>query len=191
MKMFFAPTSKTQNVIAPVTGLEAELNTGAGVLLLGGIRYYKKGQNSLAAKVYFQDDLYLHDFSSTAELTYVACPLAVKGGVNKYGIYCHGKLGLTPARIFSDSVSWTIDGQAARPGSMRVPEIKISWWDVAVVYGLEAGYSLGENTFFIACDWENGLNSIGLKMPGTAFNRSTAFVFGYRIGLKKLSWGNK
>lgn len=181
IKKLFVPTSKTDPVIAPVLGLEFEIQAGKWLSVLTGMRYYKRGQNTRKTQVYFQDDLFLHDFSSQAEITYFAVPVSVKSGLDKMGFKIQGKIGIMPELVLSDSIFWNIDGLKSVPGSARVPSISESRWDAALVAGIEAGYAFRRHYLFIGCDWEHGLKSIASGIPGNAYNRTAVVTLGYRF----------
>jgi hypothetical protein len=185
MKQFFLPTTQKKSVTGAVLGLDAEVKAGKWLSFLTGMRFLRKGQNTGATKVFFQDDLFVHDFSSKVEFTYLEVPLVVKSGIEAHGFRLQVKLGLMPGVVVADTTYWVIDDQVSIPGSLRVPNVSISGWDAAFVAGAEFDYSWGRHCIFLAFDWEHGLHSIASGLPGSVYNRSAVGTAGYRFQIFK------
>jgi hypothetical protein len=191
LQYFFEPTSKVEPNIGYIWALELDYKLSSFFLLSTGIRYdANKGQHTTEAQVIFDGDASTHDFESATELDYVSIPINFKIGHPFGKHWVNIRMGPLVSFNVGKRISWTIDHQKIQAGESfvdangnwhSVPEVDIDHMDLSFVVGLEYGYRLGANGFFISCNYENGLRNIVTAGPtGEAFNRSGVLLVGYR-----------
>jgi hypothetical protein len=177
---YFAPTPNIERIIGPALGLEYEIRISRFAAVSIGTRYQERGENTKKTAIVFDDDIFPHDLSTTADLQYLTFPLFVKGGFSGSVGWIFLKAGISVSMLLGDKLSWVIDDRAATPGSVHMPLVGVHGNDAGVLGGCEAGVSLGRHAFFVSGEYQYGLNSISSDLSGHAYNRATEVTVGYR-----------
>jgi hypothetical protein len=177
---YFAPTPNIERIIGPALGLEYEVRIGRFAAVSLGARYQVRGENTKKTAIVFDDDIFPHDLSTTADIQYLTFPFVVKGGISGSVGWIFLKAGISASMMVGNKLSWVIDGRGATPGSVHMPLVGISGNDAGVLGGCEAGVSLGSHAFFVSGEYQYGLNSISSDLSGHAYNRATEVTVGYR-----------
>jgi hypothetical protein len=180
LEKYFTPTSTRRLVIGQPFGLEVQnifLNH-FGISM--GLRYHHLGQNTGKTRVMFVDDIFPHDFQTSAEYSYLSMPIILKGGLVKeryWAFVCIGGVGQV---TLQDNVSWKIDGRDATPGSSRMPEITSKWTTTSYILGFETGIKIHNNGFYLMGNGLYGRSSFASGLDGTAIHQSVELCLGYR-----------
>jgi hypothetical protein len=179
-KTYFEPTSGKQMVIGQPWGVEVEGVFSGYFGIASGFRHQHMGQNTKKRIVMFSDDIYLHDFQTTAEISYLSVPLILKGGIMKEKYWAFVRLGGEGQLMTGEKLSWQIDGKDAFPGSARMPAMTINPTTSSFLLGCEAGIKYNKNGFYLLGDLFYGRKSFAYGLPGTAVTQSGEFFVGYR-----------
>jgi hypothetical protein len=190
MHYFFSPTSKSEPNIGYSWALETDFKLADFFSLVTGVHYEaKKGQHTSHALVEFTGDPMAHDFRSVTELTYMTVPINCKIG-NVFGNHwVNVRLGPEASIQVEKKNAWYVDNQEMMPGEiswngtsyLAVPVINLNKSDISFLCGLEYGYRIGSNGFFLAGNYAWGLRNLVLTGPsGEAYNRSAVFLAGFR-----------
>jgi Outer membrane protein beta-barrel domain len=182
---YFKPTANVQYPVGPAIGLDFETRIGRYAAVSIGTQYQQRGQNTGTADVQFSDDIFVHTLQTTARMDYLAVPVIFKGGFSGRRAWVFARAGIEWALLTADSLSWTIDGRSAQPGSDRMPSVDIQGSDFSALVGCEAGMRFGRSGIFISADYLYGLQNISTSLSGNAFNRAYEGCVGYRLFLGK------
>ncbi len=180
LKKYFAPTSAKRFAMGQPFGIEMQNVLWGHVGLSLGLRYHHLGQNTGKKRVMFIDDIFPHDFQTTAEYSYLSLPVILKGGIVKdryWAFMCMGGVGHI---TLHEEVSWNIDGREATPGSERMPEIHSKMTSSSFIVGFETGIKLHNNGLYIMGNGLYGRNSFVYGLEGTAIHQSVEICLGYR-----------
>jgi hypothetical protein len=179
-KTYFAPTSGTQMVVGQPFGIEMEGAFSSYFCLASGFRCQHVGQNTKKRQVMFKDDIFAHDFQTTAEITYLGIPFILKGGLMKERFWAFVRLGAIGQLSMSEKLVWQIDGNSAAPGSERMPAMSVNPTTSSYLLGGETGVKIGRNGFFLLGDLLYGRKSFSSGLPGTAVMQAAELFVGYR-----------
>jgi hypothetical protein len=180
LKSYFTPTTKIEEVIGQPFGVEVEglINKYIGVSL--GLRYQKLGQNTGKQQVMFADDIFTHDFQTTAEMEYLCLPAILKAGLMTKRYWTFLRFGVMEMTILNSKLEWRIDGQAVTPGSDRMPAIELQETTSSYIGGFESGVKFGKNGIFLMADYIYGRTAIATGLSGSPFHRATEVLIGYK-----------
>lgn len=181
---YFAPTSKIENVIGAPFGIEIGACFKKHFGISVGLHSQKLGQNTGEQKVMFVDDIFTHDFQTTAEMHYIAAPVIVKLGYSASRYWAFLRLGGMGQLSVSSELDWKIDGRSASPGSPRMPSVTVRETTSSYVGGLEAGYRIGNHGIFLLADIVYGRRSLADGLSGDVFHRALEMFIGYRFFIK-------
>ena len=179
-KTYFAPTSSTQMVIGQPFGIELEGVYYGHFGLASGFRWHQFGQNTKPREVMFRDDIYTHEFQTTAEISYFSVPFILKGGLMKENYWAFVRLGAIGQIATGENLDWQIDGHDVKPGSPRMPAVVVNSTTSSYLLGGESGVRFGRNGFFLLGDLFYGRNSFVSGLPGKAIMQAAEFFLGYR-----------
>jgi hypothetical protein len=126
------------------------------------------------------DDIFTHDFKTTAEISYLGVPLIVKGGIMRTKYWVFARLGITGQVSINENLTWQIDGKDLTPGSPRMPDMIVRPTATHYLVGGETGVKFGKNGFFLLGDLFYGTKSFAYGLPGTAVMQAAEFFIGYR-----------
>jgi hypothetical protein len=180
LKKYFTPTSARRLVIGQPFGFEVEDIFMGHFGLSLGLRYHHLGQNTAKQRVMFIDDIYPHDFQTTAEISYLSFPVILKGGFAKERFWAFLCLGGVGQITVNKNLSWKIDGYEAVPGSQRMPEIETKWTTSSYILGFETGIKLRKNGLYVSVNGLYGRKSFASGLEGSAIHQSAEICLGYR-----------
>ena len=183
MTLFFAPTSGVNKPIRPAFGLELNLTLGNYLGIASGVGYRSFGQSTQPTTVLLRNDIFEHDFKSEFSFDYFTVPLIIKGGIHKSFFSIFLRFGIQPSLLIDKKAIWIIDGNTLSQGNNRIPNVEISWWDIPLHFGGEAGVHIGKNGFFIVGQYLYGFHDIASGISGRVFNRSYGATLQYRRDL--------
>jgi hypothetical protein len=177
---YFAPTASRRLAMGQPYGFEAEFLMRKYFGIAIGIRHQVAGQNTATRQVMFSDDLYVHEFQSTAEISYLCAPLVLKAGISQSTFWAFARFGCAGLIAMNKNLSWQIDGKMVSPGSNRMPAVTVQPTTTTYLLGIEAGIKHGNNGVFLVGDLSQGRRSLTYGLPGTAIAQVAEFSGGYR-----------
>jgi hypothetical protein len=179
-KTYFTPTSSTQYVIGQPYGFEVEGIFSGHFGIASGFRCQHLGQNTKKRQVMFSDDIYTHDFQTTAEISYFSVPLIFKGGFSKEKYWTLVRLGAVGQITTREKLSWQIDENDVAPGSPRMPAMTVKSTTSSFLIGFETGIKFKKNGVYLLGDLFQGSTSFAYGLPGSAILQTAEFFIGYR-----------
>jgi hypothetical protein len=178
---YFAPTSKIEHVIGRPFGVEIGVQFKKYFGVSVGLRTQKLGQNTGEQKVMFADDIFTHDFRTTAEMRYIAGTAIFKAGYSAPSYWAFLRIGGMGQLNMSSKLDWKIDGRSATPGSQRMPAVEVRPTTSSYVAGFESGYRYCNHGIFLLADCIYGRRSMADGLSGKAYHRALEVFLGYRF----------
>jgi hypothetical protein len=177
---YFAPTSKIEHVIGRPFGVEVGVQFKKYFGVSVGLRTQKLGQNTGEQKVMFADDIFTHDFRTTAEMRYFAGSSILKAGYSAPSYWAFLRIGGMGHLSISSKLDWKIDGQSATPGSQRMPAVEVRSTTSSYVAGFESGYRYFNHGIFLLADFIYGRTMMADGLSGSPYHRALEIFIGYR-----------
>ncbi len=175
---YFAPTSQVKHKISTNVQIEYEISYAHIIGFACGLHFQKVGQYTEKTTVEIQNDPFLHDFESRAEIFYVSVPFNIKLGYLLRSHWLAVRFGPVVSYQGDYKVHWKIDDQI---NTAITPKVSISSYDVRLLWGMEYGVKFKNNGIFCYTNYQYGVKDIvHSEISGNAYNHLWNYTIGYK-----------